>query len=137
MNSNRSLKKCKSIQVLQTSELSFEKLKRFHIQLLSTHVSTHVIFLGYNSGMCSISIENTFWRALKKKDLNTLETTMCTWRSPAVESNIPRLIGQVTQTPCKFKFVWKMNVYFIELWRLNGIMFWTQCSNWQPVSNLY
>ena len=36
------------MQILQTSELSFEKLKRFHMQLLSTHV----IFLGYNSGMC-------------------------------------------------------------------------------------
>ena len=61
------------MQILQTSELSFEKLKRFHMQLLSTHV----IFLGYNSGMCFHVYRKHLWRALKKKkDLNTLKTAM-------------------------------------------------------------
>lgn len=62
------------MQILQTSELSFEKLKRFHMQLLSTHV----IFLGYNSGMCFHVYRKHLWRVLKKKkkDLNTLKTAM-------------------------------------------------------------
>ena len=82
------------MQILQTSELSFEKLKRFHMQLLSTHV----IFLGYNSGMCFHVYRKHLWRVLKKKKkrFKYFKNGHVTWRSPAVESNIPHLIGQVT-----------------------------------------
>ena len=67
MKANMSLKKRKSLQALQTSELwLFEKLKMFNIQFLSTHVQ-HTTFLGYNSGMCSMSIENTFGELLFKE----------------------------------------------------------------------
>ena len=38
----------------------------FNIQFLSTHVQ-HTTFLGYNSGMCSMSIENTFGELLFKE----------------------------------------------------------------------
>lgn len=41
-------------------------------------LSTHVIFLGYNSGMCFHVYRKHLWRVLKKKkkDLNTLKTAM-------------------------------------------------------------